>query len=478
MFKKYTKVLNTKITQDDKVLLVYCCCDDIVEASLEKCFKQNYRNFDVVILDDSRKEEEKIKVDNFAKKHNIKVVRRPNREGFKAGNINNYLNSDECKQLKYDYFVILDSDEIIPKNFIESSLKYFYTYDNVGVVQANHISTKNKNFFMNLFHIGVNSHWPVYQSMKHYFGFSTMLGHGAMIKAECFYKLDSGFPHLVAEDICISIELRSLGYYVAFAPEIICEEEYPVDYVAFKKRHSKWTQGNVEFIKKYTKKIFMSKMKWFEKLDIVLFTFNLPLTALFSLYIIINIVAAPFIGLNLTKIYPVWFLIPTVLFFLAPTLNDIIYWIFRMNIFKFILYLFSTVVLYGSMLTISLLTSFLVLVGKKAKFVVTPKKTSKYKFFDIFRYQWKELLFAVAISAISYIFLKSVLPVILIVLTAILPIFLIFFSNIKIKNYMQKDQKTAKISINKMNNVFKKTCNVDLNLLSEYETQNFGQPVE
>jgi len=31
------------------------------------------------------------------------------------------------------------------------------------------------------------------------------------------------------------------------------------NYLAFKKRHSKWTQGNMEFIKKYTVRILRSR---------------------------------------------------------------------------------------------------------------------------------------------------------------------------------------------------------------------------
>jgi cellulose synthase/poly-beta-1,6-N-acetylglucosamine synthase-like glycosyltransferase len=240
----------------------------------------------------------------------------------------------------------LDSDEILPENYLYESLRYFYAYGNVGLVQANHISDRNRNFFMKLFHIGVNSHWPTYQTMKHFYGFSTMLGHGAMIKRECYEKA-GGFPPLVAEDLCLSIEARNAGYFVAFAPNIICREEYPVDYVAFKKRHSKWTQGNLEFIKKYTGKISKSKMRWFEKMDIVLFTYNLPLTAVFAFFIFVNLTVAPLLGVNLGKVYAPWMIIPTIVFFFSPMLNDFIQWAFRLNPLRTLIYTLSVVALYG-----------------------------------------------------------------------------------------------------------------------------------
>ena len=455
--RRYYEVINTDVSKaNDKVLFAYCTCNDFDEKSLEACMHQKYKNYDVVILDDSNKEDYKARIDEFSKKHNVKVVRRENRIGFKAGNINNYFMSDECKG-KYDYFVILDSDEIVPDNYITESLKYFYAKGNVGIVQANHISTRNRNFFMKLFHIGVNSHWPTYQTMKHYYGFSTMLGHGAMIKSECYYAA-GGFPNLVAEDLCLSIEARNKGYYVAFAPNIICREEYPIDYVAFKKRHSKWTQGNLEFIKNYTGKIVKSKMKWFEKMDIFLFTYNLPLTAIFTFHIFMNLVLFPILQINLAIIYPMWMLIPTIIFFFSPTFNDFFTWIFRINIFRFTLYFICTIILYGSMLTISLISAVLGLFGKKARFIVTPKTTEKMTFWNALKFQWKEFVFSTILIVLAIIFTKTILPIILISATGYLSIFLLFFSN---KTYDEDqvkkiDEKTSSISL-RINKTFEYT---------------------
>ena len=169
LYKRYYKVIDTDVSKvNDKILMAYCTCNDFDGESLEKSLDQSYKNFDVVILDDSTTEEYKSKVNEFALARGIKVVRRTDRKGFKAGNINNYFFSEECKAKDYAFYVILDSDEILPKNYLYESLKYFYAYDNVGLVQANHLSDRNRNFFMTLFHVGVNSHWPTYQTMKHF----------------------------------------------------------------------------------------------------------------------------------------------------------------------------------------------------------------------------------------------------------------------------------------------------------------------
>ena len=459
MLKTYHKIIDLDVSNvDDKVLMIYCTCNDFDGNSLLKCMNQDYSNYDIAILDDSTKEEYKNEIDEFGKKYDIKVVRRDNNFGFKAGNINHYLQSEECKSKGYKYFVVLDSDEIIPHNFIQECLKYFYSYDNIGIVQANHISTRNRNFFMDLFHIGVNSHWPTYQTMKHFYGFSTMLGHGAMIKMDCYEKA-GGFPNLVAEDLCLSIEARRSGYYVAFAENIICEEEYPIDYIAFKKRHSKWTQGNLEFIKRFTKKIIKSPMKWYEKMDIVLFTYNLPLTAIFAFFIFVNLIFVPLLHLNLGAIYGLWMLIPTIIFFFSPMLNDIITWVFRMNPLKFLLYFFCVIILYGSMLTTSLISAVLGIFGKKAKFIVTPKKSDKMTIGLAIKSQLPEFIFSTVLILIALAVNNfrpiAILSVILIISTGYLSVILLFFSNVRYgkEKTAKVDEKTKSVSL-RINNLF------------------------
>ncbi len=455
LYRRYHEVINVDVSRvKDKILMAYCTCNDFDGVSLEKSLKQTYSHFDVVILDDSTTDEYKERVNEFALAHGIKVVRRGDRKGFKAGNINHYFQSEECKAKGYAYYVILDSDEILPENYLYESLKYFYAYDNVGIVQANHVSDRNRNFFMKLFHVGVNSHWPTYQTMKHFYGFSTMLGHGAMIRRECYEKA-GGFPPLVAEDLCLSIEARSSGYFVAFAPNIVCKEEYPVDYVAFKKRHSKWTQGNLEFIKKYTGRIAKSKMRWFEKMDIVLFTYNLPLTAIFAFFIFANLMIAPLLSIDIGAVYALWMIIPTIIFFFSPMLNDFITWAFRLNPLRTVVYTLSVIMLYGSMLTTSLVSAMLGIFGKKAKFIVTPKSSKKVGWLFALRFQWKEILFSTVLLTVSLIFQRGVLPVALIVITGYSSIALLFFSNIRYTEAETEriDRETAEISL-KINELF------------------------
>jgi cellulose synthase/poly-beta-1,6-N-acetylglucosamine synthase-like glycosyltransferase len=403
-----------------RVVMVYCTCNDFSSDSLYASMQQNYPNFEVVILDDSTKAPFIKEVDAFAEQHGLKVVRRTDRSGFKAGNLNNYL-----KRAEYDFFVILDSDEITPPNFIARCLDYFAFYPNAGIVQANHMATRNRNKFMDLFSIGVDSHWPTYQVVKHHHGFLSLLGHGAMVSRAC-YKAANGFPHLVAEDLCFSIEARNRGYMTAFASDVMCQEEYPVSYLAFKKRHSKWTQGNMEFIKKYSGRISKSKMTWFEKLDILLFTYNLPLTVFFSLYVVINVIVLPLLDYRIQ--YPIWLLTPTLLFLLAPMLNDIIYYFGKKKSHKMVWYLVHTIFLYGSVFFISLMSSAKSIFGKST-FLVTPKEQDFVSVKSALISNRGEIVFSLVLLAISITVDKSPLPTLLIVIPGLFSVYLTTMSN-------------------------------------------------
>jgi cellulose synthase/poly-beta-1,6-N-acetylglucosamine synthase-like glycosyltransferase len=399
------------------VALVYVTCDDFSEESLEASMNQDYDNYWTVILDDSSNPEYKKRVDDFARLHNIPVIRRQNRKGFKAGNLNNFLQSNAAEDVTH--FVIIDSDEILPENFVSRVLDYFVD-PTVGIVQANHIATRNRTSFMQKFAAGVDAHWPAYQTVKDHAGFLSLLGHGAMVSMDA-YRAAGGFPEIVAEDIGLAIDAVLVGYRVAFAGDVLCQEEFPPDYAAFRKRHNKWTEGNMEFIRTYTRRILFGKaLRWYERLDIILFTYSLPLTGFFSLYVILNSVVFP--ELHFSNRFPLWMLIPTVTFLLAPMLNDMLTFRHRSKR-KLMSYLLHSVALFGSMYFISLFASLRTTFGGSV-FHVTPKHSGSTTFKNAVIENRSVLIASAVLTSAVEVASDSVLPVILIVIPAVSSVYL------------------------------------------------------
>ena len=113
-----------------KVALLYLTCDDFDAEAIESLPNQDYPKYNVFILDDSEK-----RMPHRPQGQNVTVVRRGSRKGFKAGNLNHWL---QRFSHEYDYFVILDSDSILPTCFLSEMLRYAEhpANSNVAIFQA------------------------------------------------------------------------------------------------------------------------------------------------------------------------------------------------------------------------------------------------------------------------------------------------------------------------------------------------------
>lgn len=106
-----------------KVELLYTTYNDFIPYALAQCLDQTYDNTQGVILDNSTDPKYIKMIDDFVIAHpNVKLVRDSHNKHAKAGNLNHYL----CNGTHdYDYFVILDSDELLENQFVEKCLKMF-----------------------------------------------------------------------------------------------------------------------------------------------------------------------------------------------------------------------------------------------------------------------------------------------------------------------------------------------------------------
>ena len=414
--------------KNPKFLLLYCTCNDFNGEALKASMAQDYDNFQTVILDDSSKEEYRARIDDFAQKYGVQVVRRKDRIGFKAGNLNHFLK----ERKDYDYFVVLDSDERIPSDYIKETLKYYAygekTGEKVGVVQAAHQATGGNNLFQNLMGLSVMSNGKICQVMKNFYGSNALIGHGMTISRAC-YEATKGFPLVVAEDISFAIDVKNSGFRVLYAPNILCEEEFPINYLCLKKRQAKWVQGNVEFMKKYNHSITDSKMTWYERLDVKLSHYNLPIIPMLSFMIILNTILLGFFGFEVGR-YSLTIVFLMLLFLISPLIPDFFVHRKRHNFFKLFAYACLNFVVYASLVPMMIGTVILALFGKKAKFIVTPKEEQWLSIKDALKGSYDSILFALAIGLLTYGTYFSLAPTILMVLCCTLTPIAILVANL------------------------------------------------
>jgi cellulose synthase/poly-beta-1,6-N-acetylglucosamine synthase-like glycosyltransferase len=279
------------------VAILYTTANDFVEESALSCVQQEYPNFTVYILDDSSDPEFRARVDRFAAGHpeRVRVVRRPDRKGFKAGNLNHGLSTVASRE---ELFALADADEILPTDFLSRLVPRLLADDRCGFVQANHrCNPASGGWLARTMGEGIDIHWRWYHPLRNRFGFVMLLGHGALIRRVCWEEI-GGFPELVTEDLAFSLRARERGWRGFFAEDVICYEDFPETVRAFRVRHMKWTRGNCEFLTKEMARAIRSReVPWVEKLDIFFPTLNLPFSLFYFLFVIdANLVLASLFG--------------------------------------------------------------------------------------------------------------------------------------------------------------------------------------
>ncbi len=373
------------------VAILYTTYNDFVEESVRSCVAQEYPDYHVYILDDSTDSACRNQVDTFAARYGerVTVVRRADRRGFKAGNLNHAL----AGVAKEPYFALVDADEILPPDFLSRSVPYLLADPNCGFVQANHQANPGQGGQLpRSVAVGIDVHWRWYQPLRNRYGFVMLLGHGAVIRREAWEAV-GGIPELVSEDLAFAVRLREAGWRGYFAEDIVCYEDFPESVRAFRVRHMKWTRGTSEFIVKETGRLLRARnISWVEKLDILFPTLGLPLALFWFLYLVdANLVLASLFGIarpltvavgGQELVFPTWglddgfsviygtdFVLVTLLTFTAPILSFVVDLWRKPTVL--VPFLAKSTALYASLGPLSFLGVLSYLFSGKATFLVT-----------------------------------------------------------------------------------------------------------
>lgn len=261
------------------VAVLYPTYNDFDERAFASLVALGYPRTEIYVLDDSTKPEVRARVDRAAAEHDVPVLRRGDRRGFKAGAINAVLPSLRC-----DFFAIVDADEIVPPDFLDRALEYFVD-DRIAFVQASHYAYNRGSRWTAAMGHGVDLHWRIFQNYRNTSGVVNFLGHGAVLRTAAVRAV-GGFPELVSEDIALTVELASRGFRGVFVGDLMCGEAFPESFTAFRRRHKKWAMGTAEFLRRYLGRIVTAPLPWYERLDLLLPALSLPMTVLLALLIV------------------------------------------------------------------------------------------------------------------------------------------------------------------------------------------------
>ncbi|HUE55642.1 MAG TPA: cellulose synthase family protein [Candidatus Udaeobacter sp.] len=225
-------------------------------------FDYPFELLDVQVLDDSTDETQQI-ARSCVERHAaqgmpVVLIHRANREGYKAGALENGL-----KTAKGEFVAIFDADFLPEPDFLRRTIPYFLNPDGgekIGMVQTRWTYLNaDYSLLTNVETILLDGHF--------------VIEHGARSRRGTFFNFNGtagvwrrkaiddagGWEHdTLTEDTDLSYRSQLKGWKFLYLPQIECASELPVDMNGFKAQQARWAKGLMQTAIKILPKVLKS----------------------------------------------------------------------------------------------------------------------------------------------------------------------------------------------------------------------------
>jgi len=225
----------------------------------KKCLDFNYPKdrYEIIIGDDSKDKGVSKKIDEFAKSEKlIKITRRVNNVGFKAGNLNHML-----KYSKGDILVLFDSDFTPGKNFLKKIVSPFIYDKNVPAVQARWKSINAKQNIVSVLGSTIIAicHKIMLPFIYKRRSFGFLCGSAEAVRKDLLIKMGGWKTGSLTEDIEYTLRLLRKGHRVVYLGDLECGGEVPYKSKDLYKQQMRWAYGVISSFKEHGKGIIFNK---------------------------------------------------------------------------------------------------------------------------------------------------------------------------------------------------------------------------
>ena len=218
----------------------------------------------------------------------IQHIRRPNRQGFKAGALKEGLRTAKGK-----FVAIFDADFIPKSDFLINTLKYF-TSDKVGLVQTRweHLN-EDYSILTRIQALALDGHFVIEQTVRNKAGFFINFnGTGGVWRKDCIEDAGNWHADTLTEDLDLSYRAQLKGWKFVYLRDFTTPAELPLEMNALKTQQFRWTKGYIETAKKIIPLVWKSNISLKLKIHS---TFHLTNNIVFPFILLVAILNVPLI---------------------------------------------------------------------------------------------------------------------------------------------------------------------------------------
>ena len=242
----------------------------------------------IQLLDDSTDETTAI-VQEKLKQYpalNMQHIRRPSREGFKAGALQYGLQTASG-----EFIAIFDADFLPAPDFLKRTISRFQNA-RTGVVQTRwgHLN-ENYSLLTKLQAFGLNAHFTVEQSGRYSGGhFINFNGTAGVWRKACIEDAGGWQADTLTEDLDLSYRAQLKGWQFIFLEDVEAPAELPAAMGALKSQQFRWTKGAAETARKHLARVLQSEVPLPTKLHA---TFHLLNSMVFICVLLTAVLSVP-----------------------------------------------------------------------------------------------------------------------------------------------------------------------------------------
>ncbi|MGH9746505.1 MAG: cellulose synthase family protein [Candidatus Acidiferrales bacterium] len=256
---------------------------------------------DIQVLDDSTDETQEV-ARNCVERYQqlglpIAYIHRNNREGFKAGALQEGLES-----ARGEFVAIFDADFIPPADFLRNTVPYF-AESKLAMVQTRW-SYVNRHYskLTEVEAILLDGHFVVEHSARFRSGlFFNFNGTGGIWRRAAIADAGGWQHDTLTEDTDLSYRAQLRGWQFIYLPDIECPSELPVEMNGFKSQQARWAKGLMQTAKKILPRVMRSDVPGAVKAEAF---FHLTANISYPLMVFLSIILLPAM---IVRFYQGWF---------------------------------------------------------------------------------------------------------------------------------------------------------------------------